>query len=123
MLNEDTFNSTIIRCANDYIMAYDEWSWQYALDHMEATNVEVEKIVFKPITNQIRIILKYTYKAFNISECSVAFLRRLWKIENLQLRSAIKQYISGSSLKNKLSDVEDPDSSWLIAVLLGSKDD
>lgn len=106
MLDMNSFKHASIDCSNDYIMAAKTLKWEEAIIYMERNNLDIDCIIFKPISSQIRITFishntdANIYETFNINQCPDIFLRKLLELKCFELNVAIKKYIELRKNKN-----------------------
>lgn len=129
MLNEKLFEfAEEIECADNYAMAKEIRTWEEALRYIQETNLRVDKLIFKPKTNQLRFSFlpcsanNYLTEIFNVNNPPVPFLRQLWDLGVSDIQNAITKFMV-QGYKNKYDGLNEEDKTWVTAAVLGGKDD
>lgn len=128
MFNSDLFEFAEIYCGDDVIPAHEECSWDDTLKNFTENNLRVDKLYFKPRTNQLRFTLlprkvdKGITKAFNVSNPPISFLRQLWEIGVVEVQQGLKKFMV-QGYKEKYDNLPENDKTWLTVAVLGGKSD
>lgn len=125
-MNRNIFRNAEVDCADNYIMAMDNFTWKQAMRFLDE-NVIVEKLVFNPAVNQIRVSFRpvgYTgTDVFNIEKPPVSFLWSLWELKLDDIRQAIREYVCESDVKleflgKTLEKITKQQKDWLNGIIL-----
>lgn len=129
MFDTKLFEFANFDCANDYVMARESLSEAEVLDYVDTNNLRVDSLVFKPKTNQVRLMFlpckanNKTTQVYNINSPTLPFLRRLWDLEVSGLQRALAQYVVQSDMRHQYDNLEDTEKTWISAVILGAKEE